>query len=91
MLAPATSGATGGGVLLDFGSELTGNIEIFTPVTKDKKPQLVRVRFGESIAEAMAELGGEPNAQNDHAVRDQVVRLPWLGKTTIGPSGFPSF
>jgi hypothetical protein len=36
----------------------------------------------------MAELGGAANAQNDHALRDQTVRLPWLGKTTVGPSGF---
>ena len=88
VLAPAANGATGGGVLLDFGTELTGNIEIITPMTKDKEPPLVRIRFGESVAEAMAELGGEPNAQNDHALRDQTVRLPWLGKTTVGPSGF---
>ncbi len=88
VLSPAANGGAGGGVLLDFGTELTGNIEIFTPITKDKEPPLVRVRFGESVAEAMAELGGESTAQNDHALRDQVVRLPWLGKTTIGPSGF---
>lgn len=88
VLAPATNGATGGGILLDFGTELTGNIEIFTPITKDKNLPLVRIRFGESVAEAMAELGGDANAQNDHAVRDQTVRLPWLGKITVGPSGF---
>ncbi len=88
VLAPAANGSEGGGVLLDFGTELTGNVEIFTPITKDKEPPLVRIRFGESVAEAMAELGGEPNAQNDHALRDQVVRLPWLGKITVGPSGF---
>jgi hypothetical protein len=46
------------------------------------------VRFGESAAEAMADLGGPANAQNDHALRDFSVRLPWLGKTTLGPSGF---
>jgi hypothetical protein len=34
----------------------------------------------------MAELG-ERGAQNDHALRDQVVTLPWLGKTRVGPSG----
>ena len=88
VLAPATNGAPGGGILLDFGTELTGNIEIFTPITKDKNLPLVRIRFGESVAEAMAELGGDANAQNDHAVRDQTVRLPWLGKITVGPSGF---
>ena len=88
VLAPAANGAAGGGIVLDFGTELTGNLEIITPMTKDQTPPLVRIRFGESVAEAMAELGGEPNAQNDHALRDQIVRLPWLGKTTIGPSGF---
>ena len=36
----------------------------------------------------MAELGGTQNAQNDHAIRDQIVTLPWLGKITVGPSGF---
>jgi alpha-L-rhamnosidase len=87
-LAPTGAGGNGGGVLLDFGTELAGFIEIITPSTKDKEPPLVRIRFGESVAEAMAELGGQTNAQNDHALRDLVVRLPWLGKTTVGPSGF---
>ncbi|MCX6950399.1 MAG: alpha-L-rhamnosidase [Opitutae bacterium] len=87
-LAPATQPGMGGGVLLDFGVEITGNVEIITPKTRDKEPPLIRIRFGESVAEAMAELGGESNGQNDHALRDQIVRLPWLGKTTIGPSGF---
>ena len=75
------------GVLLDFGTELHGSIELFTPMTPGKEPRSVRVRFGESVSEAMAELG-EREAQNDHAVRDQTVVLPWLGKKTVGPSGF---
>ncbi len=87
-LQPATAEGQGGGVLLDFGTQLTGNLEIFTPQTKDKAPPLVRIRFGESVAEAMAEPGGETNAQNDHALRDFTTRLPWLGKITVGPSGF---
>jgi len=78
----------GGGILLDFGRELHGFVEIFTPMTKNHAPCPVRVRFGESVSEAMAELGGEKNSQNDHAIRDEVVLLPWLGKRTIGPSGF---
>jgi hypothetical protein len=76
------------GVLLDFGRELQGNVELFTPITPGKEPVRVRVRFGESVSEAMAELGGKQNAQNDHAVRDQIITLPWLGKITIGPGGF---
>ena len=75
------------GILLDFGTELHGMIEIFTPMTPGKEPRSVRVRFGESVSEAMADLG-ERDAQNDHAVRDQTVVLPWLGKKTVGPSGF---
>lgn len=77
------------GVLLDFGRELHGYVEIITPMTRDQgKLRHARVRFGESVSEAMAELGGPKNSQNDHAIRDQVVTLPWLGKKMVGPSGF---
>ncbi len=77
----------GGGLVIDFGVEITGSVELFTPMTKSKEMPAVRLRFGESVAETMVEIG-ERGAQNDHALRDQVVKLPWLGKTTIGPSGF---
>lgn len=77
------------GVLLDFGRELHGYVELITPMTKEQgRLRHVRVRFGESVSEAMAEPGGDRNAQNDHAIRDQVVTLPWLGKKMVGPSGF---
>jgi len=77
------------GVLLDFGRELQGCVELITPMMPEQgKLRQVRLRFGESVSEAMAELGGKQNAQNDHAIRDQVVTLPWLGKKTVGPSGF---
>ena len=76
-------------MLLDLGRELHGYVELITPMTKDQaKLRHVRVRFGESVSEAMAELGGAQNAQNDHAIRDQTVTLPWLGKKMVGPSGF---
>ncbi|MFM9024319.1 MAG: alpha-L-rhamnosidase C-terminal domain-containing protein [Planctomycetaceae bacterium] len=77
-----------GGVLLDFGREIQGHVQLLTPHAPDKQPVRARIRLGESASEAMAELGGETNAGNDHAVRDQVVTLPWLGTQTIGPSGF---
>ena len=76
-------------VVLDFGTELQGYVELFTPMTPDQqKLRRVRVRLGESVSEVMAELGGAQNAGNDHAVRDQTVTLPWLGKKSVGPSGF---
>lgn len=86
VLTASSNGSVG--VLLDFGRELQGFVEIFTPMTAGKEPVRVRVRFGESVAEAMADLGGKQNAQNDHALRDQIITLPWLGKITVGPSGF---
>jgi len=73
-------------VLVDFGRELHGGVQLASggPSGRDVK---VRVRFGESAAEAMAELG-ERGACNDHAIRDGVIDLPWLGTREIGNSGF---
>ncbi len=82
-----TGGPDSGGIVLDFGTEISGYLELFCPGTNKKAPPKVRVRFGESVAETMVELG-ERGAQNDHALRDQVVELPWLGKKMVGPSGF---
>ncbi len=76
------------GILLDFGVEIQGSVELFTPITPGKEPVRVRVRFGESVSEAMSELGGKLNAENDHAIRDQIITLPWLGRITVGSSGF---
>jgi hypothetical protein len=73
-------------VLVDFGRELHGGVQLASggPSGRDVK---VRVRFGESVAEAMAEMG-ERGACNDHAIRDGVIDLPWLGTREIGNSGF---
>jgi hypothetical protein len=86
-LRPALRLAPGAGVVIDFGRQLTGHVELITPMTKDKNPARARIRFGESVAEAMAQLG-ERGAQNDHALRDFTLTLPWLGKTQTGASGF---
>ncbi len=69
-------------VLLDFGRELHGGIQLENGITRDHAPARVRVRFGESASEAM----GEPN--NDHAVHDQVCQIPWYGYAEIGNTGF---
>lgn len=75
------------GLLIDFGSELHGYVELFAPGRDNKEPTPLRVRFGESASEAMAEIGAK-GAQNDHALRDLRVALPWMGKLRVGPSGF---
>ncbi|MBQ9431521.1 MAG: alpha-L-rhamnosidase [Kiritimatiellae bacterium] len=74
------------GVLVDFGRELHGGLLIASggPSSRGVK---VRVRFGESVAEAMSELG-ERGACNDHAIRDSEIDLPWAGTREIGNTGF---
>ena len=80
------------GVLLDFGRELSGGVQIsvsdLKAASKESKTVRLRVRFGESVSEAMSELGDEKNPTNDHAVRDQTCLVPWLGTHEIGNTGF---
>lgn len=75
-------------ILLDFGKEIHGGIEIVTGQYPKNTAVKIRLRFGESVGEAMAELGGENNATNDHAIRDLEVLVPWLGSINIGDTGF---
>ena len=75
-------------ILLDFGKELQGGIQIITGQGPTQTPINIRVRFGESVSEAMCDIDGENGASNDHAMRDFNIRLPWLGVTEVGNSGF---
>lgn len=84
----------GGFILLDFGFEMQGGIQIVTNIWEHNgnNTARVRVRFGESAMECMADaapdLRGKKNATNDHAVRDDIHLLSWLGMTEIGNTGF---
>ena len=71
------------GILLDFGIEMQGGIQLVTHLTGGK----VRVRFGESAMEAMSDVG-QKGATNDHAIRDGIYAVSWLGMTAIGNTGF---
>lgn len=75
-------------ILLDFGKELHGGVEIVTGRWgQENTPGNIRIRFGESASEAMADIG-EKGATNDHAIRDFEMPVPWLGKIQVGESGF---
>lgn len=78
----------GGAILLDFGREIHGGVRLVTGMWESKKPVRVRIRFGESVSEAMSEPGGESGATNDHSIRDETHLLPWLGTIEIGSTGF---
>lgn len=75
-------------LLLDFGRELHGGLQIVTGMYPGNKPIKIRVRFGESASEAMSDIEPKQNATNDHAMRDMIVELPWLGKLELGNTGF---
>ncbi|HKG05267.1 MAG TPA: alpha-L-rhamnosidase C-terminal domain-containing protein [Pedobacter sp.] len=77
-----------GGIMLDFGKELQGGLQIVTGMMKKNAPVKIRIRFGESAAETMSETGAPASATNDHAIRDFVVDVPWLGVLEIGNTGF---
>ncbi|MBO9592968.1 MAG: hypothetical protein J7599_08665 [Niabella sp.] len=75
-------------ILLDFGREMNGALEIITGMwPAPNGPRKVRIRFGESVSEAMAALGAH-GSTNDHAIRDFNLMMPWLGKVQSGESGF---
>ncbi|MFD1631618.1 alpha-L-rhamnosidase C-terminal domain-containing protein [Pseudopedobacter beijingensis] len=73
--------------LVDFGKEIHGGLQLVTGRWENKRPVKIRIRFGESVSEAMSEIG-EKGATNDHAMRDFVTELPWLGKLETGNTGF---
>ncbi len=75
------------GLILDFGCEIQGGIEIITTINNQNPVGRVRIRLGESVSETMSEAGSD-GATNDHAMRDFTVRLPWLGRLVVGESGF---
>lgn len=74
------------GVVLDFGRELHGGLQIFTEMINGVKERLlsgkIRVRFGESVSEVM----GEPN--NDHMIHDYRIDLPFMSHTELAQTGF---
>ena len=72
-------------VVLDFGREICGGVRILTHYINGGKP--VRIRFGESVSEAITPLGVK-NATNDHSPRDFLVEITQLSDLTFGQTGF---
>lgn len=78
----------GTSILLDFGIQMNASVEIITGMWGGNNlPKNVRIRFGESVSEAMSEIG-VMGATNDHAIRDFMMQVPWLGRNRSGESGF---
>lgn len=78
----------GGYIVLDFGKELCGGIDISTCwVRNPTRFVYLHVRFGESLGEVYAKIG-EKNAKNDHAPRDFDFPVSMLSTVHAGETGF---
>jgi len=78
-------------ILLDFGKEIYGGIKISSAIREYKSPIKLRIRFGESVTEAMSDVDISDNPENptnEHSLRDFTVSVPWLGSFQCGNSGF---
>lgn len=76
------------GILLDYGKEINGGVKISMGIRPSKTPLKLRLRFGESVGEAMSNIGGKQNATNEHSLRDFTIEVPWLGTVEVGETGF---
>lgn len=76
-----------GAVLLDFGSELAGGVELMVYRTSNSNGVNVKLRFGESVSEAMTSVS-EKGATNDHAPRDMTVKVMNWSQQTWGNTGY---
>ena len=79
-------------ILLDYGKELHGGIQLITGGSSRREPSLVRIRFGESVGEANSTTYNSDwlmgFSTDDHAKRDIVMEIPRSGLIEIGNTGF---
>ena len=79
-------------ILLDYGKEIQGGLQLVLGHCSSPKPALVRIRFGESVGECNSEVtysaGRIGFSTNHHAMRDIVMEIPNYGVLEIGNTGF---
>lgn len=76
-------------ILLDFGKEIQGGIQIVRAMSGSKAAARFRICFGESVSEAMSSVDeAGTTATNEHSVRDFEISVPWLGSVEYGNTGF---
>ena len=84
-----TSGDVRASILLDFGKETHGGIQIVRAISADQRAAKFRICFGESVSEAMSNVDAKGStATNEHSVRDFDISVPWLGSAEYGDTGF---
>lgn len=79
----------GASILLDFGKEIQGGIQIVRSIDGSHQAARFRLCLGESVTEALSSVDApETTATNDHSARDVEISVPWLGSMEYGNSGF---
>lgn len=81
-----------GSILLDYGRELHGGLQLVMASSSRREPSLVRIRFGESVGECNSQTLNSDwkvgYSTDDHAKRDIVMEVPRDGLIEIGNTGF---
>ena len=79
-------------ILLDYGKELHGGLQLVMGGSSRREPSLVRIRFGESVGEANSQTYNSDwlmgFSTDDHAKRDIIMEIPRTGLIEIGNTGF---
>ncbi|MCD8166284.1 MAG: alpha-L-rhamnosidase [Bacteroides sp.] len=87
-----STGSDTASVLLDYGKEIHGGLQLVLGGSSRREPSLVRIRFGESVGECNSQtLNSEWKvgySTDDHAKRDIVMEIPRDGSIEIGNTGF---
>lgn len=87
-----TTGSDTASLLLDYGRELHGGLQLVMGGSSRREPSLVRIRFGESVGEANSTTYNSDwlmgFSTDDHAKRDIVMEIPRSGLIEVGNTGF---
>ena len=79
-------------ILLDYGKELHGGLQLVMGGSSRREPSKVRIRFGESVGEANSTTYNSDwlmgFSTDDHAKRDIIMEIPRSGLIEIGNTGF---
>ena len=79
-------------ILLDYGKELHGGLQLILGKSSRREPSLIRIRFGESVGECNSQTLNSTwkvgYSTDDHAKRDIVMEVPRDGMIEIGNTGF---
>lgn len=74
-------------LLLDFGAEFHGGAQISVYQVTGEACAAFRLTFGESVSEALSDLG-EKGSCNDHSARDFTVEMPSYSNNEFGATGY---